>query len=101
MDDIQIFGPKGSKHVTALKAELHKRFAMTDLGASMAYLGMEIQRNRLKRTVRVTQTAYLRKVLARFGMTTCASVPTPMVAGTQLQEEVVDKATTAVIREYQ
>ena len=101
VDDIQIYGPKGSKHVTALKEDLHKRFAMTDLGASMAYLGMEIQRNRLRRTVRVTQTAYLRKVLSRFGMTACASAPTPMVAGTQLEEEVVDKATTAVTREYQ
>ena len=101
VDDIQIFGPKGSKHVAGLKSELHKRFAMTDLGASVSYLGMEIQRNRLNRTVRITQANYLKKVLARFGMTKCASTPTPMVAGTQLQEEVVDKATPADTREYQ
>ena len=101
VDDIQIFGPKGSPHITALKAELHKRFAMTDLGASVAYLGMEIHRNRRNRTVRITQTAYLKKVLARFGMTKCASAPTPMVAGTQLQEELVDQATPVATREYQ
>ena len=48
---LQIFGPKGSKLVTALESELHRRFAMTDLGPSVAYLGMEIQKNRRKRTV--------------------------------------------------
>lgn len=101
VDDIQIFDPKGSKHVTALKSELHKRFAMTGLGPSVAYLGIEIRRNRRNRTVRITQTAYLKKVLARFGMTKCASAPTPMVAGTQLEEELVDQATPAVIKEYQ
>ena len=79
VDDIQIFGPKGSKHIAALKAELHKRFSMTDLGASMAYLGMEISRDRFQRTVRITQTAYLKKVLARFGITNCASTSTLIV----------------------
>ena len=54
VDDIQIFGPKGSKYVTALKLDLHKRFVMTELGPSVAYLGMEIQRDRRNRIVRVT-----------------------------------------------
>ena len=101
VDDIQIYGPKGSRHIIELKQELHKRFAMTDLGPSTYYLGMEIQRDRAKRTVRVTQTTYLKKVLARFNMTNCTIVPTPMVVGTQLQEELIDKAKPDVVREYQ
>ena len=101
VDDIQIYGPRGSKHIPELKKELHIRFAMTELGPCTYYLGMEIQRDRNKRTVRITQTTYLKKVLARFGMSNCASAPTPMVAGTQLQEETVDQARPEVIHEYQ
>ena len=101
VDDIQIYGPKGSKHIKELKKELTKRFSMTDLGPSTYYLGMEIQRDRTKRTVRVTQTTYLRKVLDRFNMANCAPVPTPMVMGTQLEAEVIDKAKPDVVQEYQ
>lgn len=84
VDDIQIYGPKGSKQISELKQDLHKRFAMTDLGPCSYYLGMELQRNRKERTVRITQTTYLKKGLARFNMTDCISAPTPMVVGTQL-----------------
>lgn len=62
---------------------------------------MEIQRDRTKRTVRITQTTYLKKVLARFNMTNSTPVPTPMVVGTQLEEESVDQATPDAVREYQ
>ena len=100
VDDIQIFGPKGSKYIAALKAELYKRFSITDLGASIAYLGIEILRDRFQRTVRITQTAYLKKVLARFGITNCASTSTLIVVNIQLQDEVVDKVKPNVIQEY-
>lgn len=100
VDDIQIYNSKKSKHIIELKQELSKRFVMTDLGPYTYYLGMKIQRNRFKRTVRVTQTIYLKKVLARFNMANCASVFTPMVVGTQLQEEKVDKALSDIVHEY-
>lgn len=64
VNNIQIYGPKRSKHIAKLKQDLHKRFAMTDLGPCSYYLGMEIQRNFGNKTVRVTQTTYLKKVLA-------------------------------------
>ena len=41
---------------------------MIDLGLCSYYLDMEIQRDRIKRTVRITQTTYLKKILARFNM---------------------------------
>ena len=101
VDDIQILGPKGSKHILILKKELSRKFAMTDLGPCSYYLGMEIVRNREARTVRVTQTTYLKKVLTRFGMSNCATAPTPMVINTQMQAELVDKARPEVTQEYQ
>ena len=84
IDDIQIYGPRGSKHIPELKKELHIRFAMTELDPYTYYLSMEIQWDRNKRTVRITQTIYLKKVLARFDIFNCASAPTPIIAGTQL-----------------
>ena len=90
VDDIQIYGPRGSKHISDLKEELSKRFAMTDLGSCSYYLGMEIQRNRAKRSVRITQSTYLKKVLARFNMANFAPVSTLIIVGTQLEEESVD-----------
>ena len=101
VDDIQIFGPKGSLEISKLKKELHRRFAMTDLGPVTGYLDMEIQRMRSERTVRITQQAYLKKVLTRFGMATCTPVLTPMLPGTQLQEELVDQAPSDIVRLYQ
>ena len=74
---------------------------MTDLGPCAHYLGMEIQRCRTTRTVRIAQTAYLKKVLSRFGMAKCAPAPTPMLVGTQLQEELVGQVPPDVVQLYQ
>ena len=101
VNDIQIYDPRESKHISDLKEELSKRFAITDLDSYSYYLNMEIQRNRVKRSVRITQSTYLKKVLARFNMANSAPVPTPMVVGTQLEEESVDQAISDVVREYQ
>ena len=40
VDDIQIFGPRGSKEIHILKEELHKKFAMTDLGPCLYFLSI-------------------------------------------------------------
>ena len=61
VDDIQIFGPRGSKEIHILKKELHKKFAMIDLGPCLYYLSMEIWEDRTNRIVRITQSTYLRK----------------------------------------
>ncbi len=101
VNNIQIYGPRGSKHIIKLKQDLHKRFAITDLGPCSYYLGIEIVRDRLNRTVRITQTTYLKKILSRFGIASCVSVLTPIAAGTQLQEESIDQAKPNVVKDYQ
>jgi len=73
---------------------------MTDLGPCSYYLGMEIIRNGDNRTVRITQTAYMRKVLDRFDMSLCTTVKTPMLDN-DLHKEEVDQANEASTREYQ
>ena len=82
IDDIQIYSLKGSRYIIELKQKLHKRFAITDLGLSTYYLNIEIQRDRTKRTIRVTQTTYLKKILARFNITNYIIVPILIIVGT-------------------
>ena len=101
VNDIQIYNPRGSKHISNLKKELSKRFAMTDLDLYLYYLSMEIQRNRAKRSVRITQSTYLKKVLARFNMTNSALVSTSIIVDTQLKEKLVNQVISNVVREYQ
>lgn len=100
VDNIQIFGPRGSKEIHILKKELHKKSAITDLELCLYYLSMEIWRDRIKRIVRITQSTHLRKVLVRFSMANCATAPTPMILSTQLQQEHVDEVNPEVIRMY-
>jgi hypothetical protein len=57
---------------------------MTDLGACRFYLGMEVIRDRPRRTLRLSQEAYLRRVLEDFGMLQANPVATPMETSVHL-----------------
>ena len=67
VDDILI-AAKNKVEIGKLKLQLNKEFEIKDLGEAKKILGMEIQRDRLKGTVGLSQKAYLQKVLRRFGM---------------------------------
>lgn len=45
VDDLLIFGLKGSLEIKTLKVALNKRFEMTDLGPVHHFLGMKIEKN--------------------------------------------------------
>jgi len=62
---------------------------------------MEIKRDRVNRTVKITQSAYLKKVLARFNIATYATSPTPIVPGLQLRKEIILQANKAEVKYYQ
>jgi hypothetical protein len=57
---------------------------MSDLGACHFYLGMEVIRDRPRRTLRLSQEAYLRKVLEDYDMANCSTVKTPMETSSRL-----------------
>jgi len=77
VDDILIAGPDLDE-INQLKAWLTKRFEMTDLGEISFYLGMEIKRHRPTKTLRLSQRAYLAKILDNLKMQDCKPVATPM-----------------------
>jgi len=65
---------------------------MTNLGLYTQYLSMEIKRDRVNKTVKITQSAYLKKVLARFDMAIYSTSPSLIVSELQLRKEIVLQA---------
>ncbi|CAI7743387.1 unnamed protein product [Closterium sp. NIES-54] len=55
--------------LTLVKSELQKRHTCTDLGELRSYLGLQITRDRARRTITVTQSHMVHQVLQRFGRT--------------------------------
>jgi hypothetical protein len=53
------------------------RFQSVDQGPANYILGLKIDRNRIKRTLYLSQELYAEKVLASFNMSTCKPVRTP------------------------
>ena len=80
VDDLLLFGADEAQ-INVLKQELSSRFRMTDLGDVSHYLGMEVRRDREMGTLMLLQTAYLKVVLERFGMSDCNPSSTPMDSG--------------------
>jgi hypothetical protein len=76
VDDILIFSKAKSK-IDKLKRKLSDEFEMKDLGKAKRILGIDIKRPRPGMIV-LSQAAYLKKVLNKFGMDKCKPVATPL-----------------------
>ena len=63
---------------------LHMEFEITDLGPLTTFLGMEIRRCRRSQSLHLSQTKYIKTILQRHGMTTCAPICTPADPHVQL-----------------
>jgi hypothetical protein len=51
-----------------VKSSLRKRFSMKDLGEAVYILGTKIYRDISKRLIRLSQDAYINKILNKFNM---------------------------------
>jgi hypothetical protein len=60
---------------------LSLNFDMKDLGEASFVPGIEIHRDRRKGLLRLSQKAYLEKVLKKFSMHACNPTPAPIVKG--------------------
>ena len=95
--DDMLIASKDKEEIKCLKSKLAKEFDMKDLDSTKKILGMEIQRDRNVGTLRLSQEAYVKKVMERFGMEGSKPVSTPLAPHFKLSASMsptteVDKA---------
>ncbi|KAL5557135.1 hypothetical protein UlMin_039371 [Ulmus minor] len=89
--DDMLIASKDKEEIRKLKRQLGNEFEMKDLGPAKKILGMEIIRDRKQGTLFVSQCGYLRKVLAKFGMSDSKAVQTPLAAHFKLSTDMSPK----------
>ncbi len=94
VDDLLIAG-NSRFSIDSVKKEFSANFKMKDLGEATEFLGIEISRDREKRTLQIGQTQYLCKVLERFGMYESKSCTTPMASETSITKESIEPLSEA------
>jgi hypothetical protein len=77
VDDLLIAG-LNLDVVNEFKRAISAAFKVKDMGELRWMLGMEVIRDRAKQTLMIRQTSYIDQVLARFGMSDCRPVDTPI-----------------------
>ncbi|CAI7807996.1 unnamed protein product [Closterium sp. NIES-54] len=77
VDDL-VFATADTAGLAHVKSELQKRHTCTDLGELCSYLGLQITRDRARRTITLTQSHMVQQVLQRFGFTYSSPQATPL-----------------------
>ena len=84
-----------------MKAKLSEKYRIADLGPVQQFLGIQIERNRQKRTLQMHQRPYIESILKRFQMDNCNGVSTPIEANLQLIAAYDHNATPTEKLDYQ
>ncbi|CAI7924041.1 unnamed protein product [Closterium sp. NIES-54] len=91
VDDL-VFATADTKALTIVKSELQKRHTCTDLGELRSYLGLQITRDRARRTITLTQSHMVHQVLQRFGFQFSSPQPTPLSTSHSLSAPPSDES---------
>ncbi|CAI7794012.1 unnamed protein product [Closterium sp. NIES-54] len=91
LDDL-VFATADTEALTLVKLELQKRHICTDLGELRSYLGLQITRDRARRTITLTQSHMVHQVLLRFGFQFSSPQPTPLSTGHSLSAPPSDES---------
>ena len=84
-----------------LKENLSKEYDMKDLGEVKTIIGWQITRNLSTRTIRVSQSAYIRDLLEEENLTNCNAPTIPMKAGSFIEMNEPDDYDEADSGDYQ
>ncbi|KAD3338048.1 hypothetical protein E3N88_33569 [Mikania micrantha] len=76
--DDMLIACEDKRQIQIVKGVLMREFDMKELGSAKKILGMEIQRDRNKKLLYLSQSSYIRKVLKNYSMENCKPVMTPM-----------------------
>ncbi|CAI7810370.1 unnamed protein product [Closterium sp. NIES-54] len=91
IDDL-VFATADTEALTLVKSELQKRHTFTDLGELRSYLGLQITRDRARRTITLTQSHMVHQVLQRFGFQFSLPQPTPLSTSHSLSAPPSDES---------
>ncbi|CAI7797914.1 unnamed protein product [Closterium sp. NIES-53] len=91
VDDL-VFATADSEALTLVKFELQKRHSCTDLGELRSYLGLQITRDRARRTITLTQSHMVHQVLQRFGFQYSSPQLTPLSTSHSLSAPPSDES---------
>ncbi|CAI7751956.1 unnamed protein product [Closterium sp. NIES-54] len=91
VDDL-VFATADTEALTLVNSELHKRHTCTDLGELRSYLGLQITRDRARRTITLTQSHMVHQVLQRFGFQFSSPQPTPLSSSHLLSSPPSDES---------
>ncbi|CAI7734281.1 unnamed protein product [Closterium sp. NIES-54] len=91
-DDDLVFATGDNEALALLKAGLQERHTCTDLGELRSYLGLQITRDRARRTITLTQSHMVHQVLQRFGFQFSLPHPTPLYTGHLLSAPLSDES---------
>ncbi|CAI7796986.1 unnamed protein product [Closterium sp. NIES-53] len=91
VDDL-VFVTVDTEALTLVKSELQKRHTFTDLGEMRSYLGLQITRDRARRTITLTKSHMVHQVLQCFGFQFSSPQPTPLSIGHSLSAPPSDES---------
>lgn len=86
VDDMLIFSNNQELEDQFTNA-LAAKFDITDLGDASSVIGMRITRNEQKKSISIDKSAYITKILERFGLSECNPVSTPMDTSMKLSSK--------------
>ncbi|CAI7859546.1 unnamed protein product [Closterium sp. NIES-54] len=87
-----VFSTADTEALTLVKSELQKRHICTDLGELHSYLGLQITRDRARRTITLTQSHTVHQVLQHFSFQFSSPQPTPLSTGHSLSAPPSDES---------
>ena len=73
--------------IQVAKRKLNQDFEMSDIGEPKNYLGLEIERNKKAKVLKLSQKKYINKILKQFGYDNSHPQRTPMVTNSVQQRK--------------
>lgn len=100
VDDLNLFTPRGSPWMQKMKDMLAAGFKMVDMGPISYYLGLKVERDRTKNTIKLSQPVYIEKMLHRFNLSNAKTSSVPMKE-TSILAPNAKEATPKEIKDFQ
>jgi hypothetical protein len=99
IDDILVFSEK-LEYINKLYKDLNQELDVSNLGEIKYYLGIEVFRNRSKKSIILTQKGFILNLLNRFNKLDLKSAKNPLILSIKLEKNL-EQATELDIKEYQ